>query len=186
MLACATALTAQPEGGEVSAWPAPPEALAAQIDGCLAGGPFAAVKLGILAQPELVSVVLERLLRLPPVPVVVDPVLATSTGAPLFTGSRRAAYRELARARPVFTPNLPELAILAGGGEPARDEATALVPDEMVLLTNLIGTEAMVRDRVRAHKAAGVDTISVAPAGHTLAERIENLARVVEMVKAEG
>ena len=56
----------------------------------------------------------------------------------------------------------------------------------MVLLTNLIGTEAMVRDRIRAHRAAGVDTISVAPAGNTLAERIENLARVVEMVKAEG
>jgi hydroxymethylpyrimidine/phosphomethylpyrimidine kinase len=123
-LACASALTAQPEGGEVYLSAASAEALGKQLDGCLADGAVAAVKLGMLARPELVSVVLARLSRLPPLPIVVDPVLATSTGAALFSGgSRRAAYRELARLRPIFTPNLPELAVLTGSQEARNDPA---------------------------------------------------------------
>ena len=40
--------------------------------------------------------------------------------------------------------------------EKQREAATARVPDELVLKTNLIGTEAMVRERLRAHRRAGV------------------------------
>lgn len=65
--------------------------------------------------------------------------------------------------------------------EGKRDEATALIPDEMVLLTNLIGTEQMVRERIAAHKAAGVTTIRVQPEGKDAKERAETLARVVAM-----
>ena len=70
--------------------------------------------------------------------------------------------------------------------EGKRDEATALIPDEMVLLTNLIGTEAMVRDRIKAHKAAGVTTIRVQPEGRTAEERSETLARVVALAHEVG
>ena len=126
-LACASALTAQPEGGAVFVSPAPVEALQAQIAACVAAGPVAAVKLGMLARPEGAAAVVEALLRLPPVPVVVDPVLASSTEAPLFSGgSRRAAYRELARLRPIFTPNFVELGILSGFA-PAPDDDAELV-----------------------------------------------------------
>jgi hypothetical protein len=37
----------------------------------------------------------------------------------------------------------------------------------------------MVRDRIAAHKAAGVTTIRVQPEGSTVKERAETLARVV-------
>jgi F420-dependent oxidoreductase-like protein len=67
-----------------------------------------------------------------------------------------------------------------------RDEATALVPDEMVLLTNLIGTEAMVRARIKAHKVAGVTTIRVQPEGATAKERAETLERVVALAREVG
>jgi alkanesulfonate monooxygenase SsuD/methylene tetrahydromethanopterin reductase-like flavin-dependent oxidoreductase (luciferase family) len=62
-----------------------------------------------------------------------------------------------------------------------REEAAARVPDEMVLKTNLLGTEAMVRARIAAYRAAGVTTLRVEPAGRTLDERLATLAHVVKL-----
>lgn len=63
-----------------------------------------------------------------------------------------------------------------------RREATACIPDELVLKTNLIGTEDMVRKRLRAHREAGVTTLHVEPGGATLDERLSILARLMELV----
>ena len=65
-----------------------------------------------------------------------------------------------------------------------RDDAAARVPDELVLKTNLLGTEAMVRDRVRAYRDAGVTTLRVEPDGATLDARLATLGRLVELVRA--
>ncbi len=65
-----------------------------------------------------------------------------------------------------------------------RKEATARVPDELVLKTNLIGTEEMVRERLRKYRDAGVNTLIAAPEGQTLEERVAALGRLVELVKA--
>ena len=64
-----------------------------------------------------------------------------------------------------------------------REEAAALVPDELVLKTNLLGTEAMVRERIRAYRAAGVTTLRVEPAGASLDERLGTLARLLALVR---
>jgi F420-dependent oxidoreductase-like protein len=66
-----------------------------------------------------------------------------------------------------------------------REEATARVPDELVLKTNLLGTEAMVRARIAAYRAAGVTTLRVEPAGKTLHERLDTLARVVALARED-
>ncbi|MFJ9817428.1 LLM class flavin-dependent oxidoreductase [Streptomyces sp. NPDC101151] len=63
-----------------------------------------------------------------------------------------------------------------------RDGAAALVTDEMVLGTTLIGTEAMVRDRLAVWRDAGVDTVRLYPAGETLADRLATLGRAIELV----
>ncbi|MFG3091678.1 LLM class flavin-dependent oxidoreductase [Streptomyces antibioticus] len=65
-----------------------------------------------------------------------------------------------------------------------RDGATALVTDEMVLATTLIGTEDMVRARLGDWRAAGVDTVRLYPAGETLAARLDNLGRGIDLVRA--
>lgn len=65
-----------------------------------------------------------------------------------------------------------------------RDSATALVTDEMVLATTLIGTEEMVRDRLRDWDAAGVDTVRLYPAGDTLGARLDNLGRGIDLVRS--
>ena len=64
-----------------------------------------------------------------------------------------------------------------------RDGAAALVTDEMVLATTLIGTEDMVRERLRVWRDAGVDTVRLYPAGETLADRLDTLARALELVR---
>jgi alkanesulfonate monooxygenase SsuD/methylene tetrahydromethanopterin reductase-like flavin-dependent oxidoreductase (luciferase family) len=64
-----------------------------------------------------------------------------------------------------------------------REAAVARFPDELVLKTNLIGTEDMVRERLRSHRQAGVNTLQVNPDGETLDERLATLARLVELVE---
>jgi F420-dependent oxidoreductase-like protein len=65
-----------------------------------------------------------------------------------------------------------------------RDGAAALVTDEMVLATTLIGTEDMVRDRLRAWRDAGIDTVRLYPAGETLDGKLTTLGHVLDLVRA--
>jgi F420-dependent oxidoreductase-like protein len=65
-----------------------------------------------------------------------------------------------------------------------RTGATALITDEMVLATTLIGTEEMVRVRLAVWRDAGVDTVRLYPAGDTLHARLDNLARGIDLVRA--
>jgi F420-dependent oxidoreductase-like protein len=65
-----------------------------------------------------------------------------------------------------------------------HDGAAGLVTDEMVLATTLIGTEAMVRARLRTWRDTGVDTVRLYPAGETLAARLDNLGRAIELVRS--
>jgi alkanesulfonate monooxygenase SsuD/methylene tetrahydromethanopterin reductase-like flavin-dependent oxidoreductase (luciferase family) len=63
-----------------------------------------------------------------------------------------------------------------------RQEAAAIIPDDMVLQTTMIGTASMVRERMRAWQNAGITTLRVYPAGATLDERLSTLARAIEIV----
>ena len=60
------------------------------------------------------------------------------------------------------------------------------MPDELVLKTNLLGTETMVRARIAAYRAAGVTTLRVEPAGKTLHDRLDTLAHVIALVREGG
>jgi F420-dependent oxidoreductase-like protein len=65
-----------------------------------------------------------------------------------------------------------------------REEAVARVPDALVLKTNLLGTEAMVRRRLDAYRQAGITTLRVEPAGDTLDARLATLGRLLELVRS--
>ena len=65
-----------------------------------------------------------------------------------------------------------------------RDGAAALVSDEMVLATTLIGTEDMVLSRLETWRDTGVDTVRLYPAGDTLAARLDNLGRAIDLIRA--
>ena len=65
-----------------------------------------------------------------------------------------------------------------------RDDAAARVPDELVLKTNLLGTEAMIRERLVRYRDAGIATGRVEPAGETLEARLATLGRLLDLVRA--
>jgi F420-dependent oxidoreductase-like protein len=65
-----------------------------------------------------------------------------------------------------------------------RDGATALITDEMVLATTLIGTEEMVRDRLKVWRDSGVNTIRLYPAGDTFEARLTNLGWGIDLIRA--
>ncbi len=79
----------------------------------------------------------------------------------------------------------PELAerVQALWLERKRDEAAALIPDEFVLKSNLLGTDEMVLERLRVYRDAGITTVRVAPQGETPAERVETLGRFMRLVQ---
>lgn len=67
-----------------------------------------------------------------------------------------------------------------------REGAAALVTDDMVLATTLIGTEEMVRARLAVWRDAGVDTVRLYPAGDTAEAKLSTLGRAIELVRATG
>jgi F420-dependent oxidoreductase-like protein len=65
-----------------------------------------------------------------------------------------------------------------------RAGAVALVTDDMVLATTLIGTPDLVRQRLRVWRDAGVTTVRLYPAGQSLAERLTTLGRAMDLIGA--
>jgi F420-dependent oxidoreductase-like protein len=63
-----------------------------------------------------------------------------------------------------------------------RDGAASMITDEMVLATTLIGTEDMVRERLRVWRDGGVDTVRLYPAGDTLDAKLTTLGRALDLV----
>jgi hydroxymethylpyrimidine/phosphomethylpyrimidine kinase len=152
-LSAVTAVTAQ-NTLEVRAVAAvPPEVVAAQIDAVLDDFGADAVKIGMLWSAETVRIVAARLRAhgagtlSPPgrspdaataagdgrrevrIPIVLDPVLAAETGAPLLDAATSEAIaalvEELLPMATLITPNLPELARLASALRPASGEPPA-------------------------------------------------------------
>jgi hydroxymethylpyrimidine kinase/phosphomethylpyrimidine kinase len=101
----------------------PPEGVTAQIDAVATGFEVAAVKTGMLYSREIIEAV-ERVCadRFEGVPLVVDPVMVATSGARLLRDDAVRAYEALFRRATVITPNLDELAVLAGGRPESVDQ----------------------------------------------------------------
>ncbi len=116
-----TAVTAQSDWRVLAVQAMEPGLVAAQIDAALEGGEVRAVKIGMLATAEIVAAVAEVLEQHPSLLVVLDPVLASTSGKILLEpeGVLLMIERLLPRAD-LVTPNLPELALLTGARDFAR------------------------------------------------------------------
>lgn len=120
-----TAVTAQSSQGvqELLAMPATlvrEQIMAAANDHCIG-----AIKIGMLANQEIVETVARCLESFGGVPVVLDPVLASSSGTPLLSAAGALALREqLCPQASLLTPNLIEAATLLGEAQ-AQNEAEA-------------------------------------------------------------
>lgn len=112
------AVTAQHSQGVARIEPMSPALIDAQLQALHADMPPRVVKTGLLggaAQVRLVARWIDRLRESGPVALVVDPVLAASTGTAFVDAEALQAYRdELVPRATVITPNRREAALLLG------------------------------------------------------------------------
>jgi hydroxymethylpyrimidine/phosphomethylpyrimidine kinase len=119
-----TALTAQNTRGVSGIHPVPAEFVTAQLDAVLDDLDVKAVKIGMVAQLSTIEAVAAALSRRPPKPVVLDPVMAATSGDRLISADALTRLRDnLIPLASLVTPNLPEAAALLEESV-ASDEAT--------------------------------------------------------------
>jgi F420-dependent oxidoreductase-like protein len=96
-------------------------------------------------------------------------------------GSAKKNFYNDVYVRAGFPDEAKEVQRLWLAGE--RDKAASLVPDEMVLQSQLVGPESRFRERVALFDKLGIEVIRISPAGKDLAESLETLGRAVDVVR---
>ncbi|MBA8816366.1 hydroxymethylpyrimidine kinase/phosphomethylpyrimidine kinase [Microbacterium halimionae] len=124
-MAVVTALVAQNTQGVRSVHVPPTQFLEEQLNAVSADVVIDAVKIGMLANTEVIEVVTAWLNRVSPQIVVLDPVMVATSGDRLLDRDAEQALRQLASRADLLTPNIPELAILAE--EPIGSDWTAVI-----------------------------------------------------------
>jgi len=109
------------------------------------------------------------------------PAMAFTLGG---MGSAKTNFYNDAFSRSGYADVAEEVQSLWVGGK--KDEAARRVPDEMILKNHLIGTEDMVKERLRAYRDAGVTTLRVSTGGRDWKERTATLEQAIDVVKSES
>ncbi|AGB83550.1 hydroxymethylpyrimidine kinase [Serratia sp. FGI94] len=128
-----TALVAQNTRGVQSVYQIEPAFVAAQLDSVLSDVRIDSVKIGMLANADIVQAVAERLRHYQPPFVVLDTVMLAKSGDPLLAPEAVASIRrELLPQVSLITPNLPEAAALldcppADNEQQMREQGRALL-----------------------------------------------------------
>jgi hydroxymethylpyrimidine/phosphomethylpyrimidine kinase len=118
-----TALTAQNTKGVSAIREVPAEFITAQLDAVFSDFAVAAVKIGMLGSVAAIGAVSSGLDRYRARNVVLDTVMAASSGEKLLPADALGALRQLMAQARVVTPNLPEAAVLTGEAEAADEPA---------------------------------------------------------------
>ncbi|MEO6155759.1 MAG: bifunctional hydroxymethylpyrimidine kinase/phosphomethylpyrimidine kinase [Thermomonas sp.] len=114
-LSAIAALTAQHTRGVIAVHVPPVEFLRAQIDACFDDFRIRAVKLGMLANAEVIHAVADALEFHVPACIVLDPVMVATSGAKLLKDDALHALRtRLLPMATLLTPNIPEAELLLG------------------------------------------------------------------------
>ena len=109
-----TALTAQNTVGVTRIEAVAPAMIAAQVEAVAADIGIDAVKVGMLGDEATIAAVAAAIETLGDVPVVVDPVMVSESGAVLLEeGARQALVERILPLARVVTPNIAEARVLA-------------------------------------------------------------------------
>jgi hydroxymethylpyrimidine/phosphomethylpyrimidine kinase len=133
-LSAIAALTAQNTLGVRAIHVPPTDFLRAQIDACFEDFRIGAVKLGMLANAEVIHAVADALEYHRPQHIVLDPVMVATSGARLLEpDALDAMIGRLVPLATIITPNIPEAEVLLGhvitdgaAADAALDELLAL------------------------------------------------------------
>lgn len=125
-----TAITAQNTVGVQAIEPISPAIIRAQVEAVVSDIGVSAVKVGMLgdvATIEAVAAALDLIRERSPVPVVVDPVMVSESGAQLLAPEAKALIAaEILPRCSVVTPNIPEARSLTGADEAADQTRLAV------------------------------------------------------------
>lgn len=114
-LSAIAALTAQHTRGVTAVHVPPVEFLREQIDACFDDFDVRAVKLGMLANAQVIHAVADALQRHRPAHIVLDPVMVATSGAKLLEDDALDALKSrLLPLASIATPNIPEAELLSG------------------------------------------------------------------------
>lgn len=164
-----TAVTAQDTLGVRAIHRIPVDVVAAQLELVLEDLAVAAIKTGMLADPEVVRLVADRCHG---IPIVVDPVIMSTTGAELASAEVVRAYREhLLPMAAVVTPNAAEadqlgripVPVVRTGSESGADVlempdgSAQIFRHDIVQTSNDHGTGCTFSAAMAAYLALGVD-----------------------------
>ncbi|MFC6671216.1 bifunctional hydroxymethylpyrimidine kinase/phosphomethylpyrimidine kinase [Marinobacterium aestuariivivens] len=117
------ALTAQNTREVRAIQDVPPAFVRSQIQTVFDDLEIAAVKIGMLSQPEVIQAVAEELERYGARNIVLDPVMVAKSGDKLLADAAvDNLRRRLLPLATILTPNLPEAAVLLDGAEPGTPE----------------------------------------------------------------
>ncbi len=123
-LSAIAALTAQHTRGVTAVHVPDVGFLRAQLDACFDDFGIGAVKIGMLANAEVIACVADALEHYAPPHVVLDPVMVATSGAKLLEDEALHALRtRLLPLASIVTPNIPEAELLLG--HPIPNEAMA-------------------------------------------------------------
>jgi len=138
-----TALTAQNHVGISAVQASPAAFVRAQIDQVLAYYPVRAIKIGMLLNREIIETVAEFVASPHQLPVVVDPVMISSSGAMLLEPSALQIFtQQLLPNAALITPNFDEAAVLLGG----KPESTPIAMEHAAIaLARQFGTAVLLK-----------------------------------------
>ncbi len=129
-----TVVTAQSDRRVTVIHPVPLDTLREQIWLALGDGAVGAIKIGMLGSAGAVETVAELLAAYRGLPVVVDPIVASSSGRRLLDDPAMAVFIErMLPLASLLTPNLAELQILAAAITGAAPPATISEQADIVL-----------------------------------------------------
>ncbi|NOI79554.1 bifunctional hydroxymethylpyrimidine kinase/phosphomethylpyrimidine kinase [Vibrio tubiashii] len=118
-----TAITSQNTQGVSAIHPIPLAHIESQLDAVFTDLNVVAVKVGMLADAEIIKVVAAKIRQYQPKHLVVDPVMVATSGDLLLEQSAISTLKqELLPLADLITPNLPEGAALIGGEVPQDEE----------------------------------------------------------------
>lgn len=159
-LCAVSAVTAQTHGHVVSVHHVPPEIVRTQIRTALESTAISAIKIGMLGTAATVTAVADSLPRTGTIPIVLDPVLLSSSGGVLLDDEgREEMCTRLFPLAAVLTPNIPEAASLCGTA-PATTRDALLEQARSLLAT---GARAVLLKGGHAAGAEAVDLLLTEP-----------------------
>ena len=127
-----TAITAQNTLGVSAIFPIPLEHVEKQLDAVFSDLNIVAVKIGMLADSEIIKVVAAKIKQYKPAFLVVDPVMVATSGDLLLKESAISTLKSaLLPLADLITPNLPEGAALIGSDVPTNEDEMGNMINEL-------------------------------------------------------